>query len=232
MEHVVFYPSAEGAPSFRRVSSLDEAVNFVEHLRNVESVTEFSVHALTPVPLAFRAYYRVEVPAGDEQVPAQAASPWDEAEAPAELSATAADASDEPAAASTDLAAQSGESADVTMAPVEASDDDRSLEWVAAASVVEAAVAQAPVEEVPAAEEAVATEAAGDELVAVGAVAPVPNAPFAEAPPVTPPAMEALVKDAAPASEPLSDTDVAPESVITDVVPSSTGRRSMGFFTR
>jgi hypothetical protein len=65
MEHVVFFPGPDGAPSFRRVSSLDDAVRLVEHLRNVENVSEVSVHALSPVPLAFRPYYRVEVPAGE-----------------------------------------------------------------------------------------------------------------------------------------------------------------------
>jgi hypothetical protein len=63
MEHVVFYPAATGVPAFRRVSSLDEAVNFVEHLRNVENITDFSVQALTPVQLSFRAYYHAQVPA-------------------------------------------------------------------------------------------------------------------------------------------------------------------------
>jgi hypothetical protein len=62
MEHVVFFPAADGAPAFRRLASLDEAVRLVEHLRNVEGVTSVSVHALTEVPLAFRAYYKVEVP--------------------------------------------------------------------------------------------------------------------------------------------------------------------------
>jgi hypothetical protein len=79
MEHVVFYPSAEGAPSFRRVSSREEAVNFVEHLRNAEGITEFSVHALTPVPLAVRAYYRVEASPAEtaavSPVPVQATAP-------------------------------------------------------------------------------------------------------------------------------------------------------------
>ena len=70
MEHVVFFPAPDGAPAFRRVASLDEAVRLVEHLRNVEGVSSVSVHALTEVPLAFRAYYRVEVPA-EAQVPAQ-----------------------------------------------------------------------------------------------------------------------------------------------------------------
>src|SRR3954468_7419444 len=65
MAHVVFFPGPDGAPSFRRVSSLDDAVRLVEHLRNVESVSEVSVHALASVPLSFRPYYRVEVPAGE-----------------------------------------------------------------------------------------------------------------------------------------------------------------------
>src|SRR5437868_2799692 len=69
MEHVVFYPTADGVSAFERVNSLEAAVSFVEHLRNSENISEFQVHALTPVPLAFRAYYRVEVPeAADEPV--------------------------------------------------------------------------------------------------------------------------------------------------------------------
>ncbi len=70
MEHVVFFPSPDGAPAFRRVTNLEEAVRLVEHLRNVEGVGEASVHALTEVPLSFRAYYRVEVPGLSDVVPA------------------------------------------------------------------------------------------------------------------------------------------------------------------
>jgi hypothetical protein len=75
MEHVVFYPSYDGTPAFRRVPSLEEAARFVEHLRNAEDVTDFSVHALTPVPLSVRPWYRVEMPldvpatGGDQSVP-------------------------------------------------------------------------------------------------------------------------------------------------------------------
>ena len=69
MEHVVFFPAPDGSPAFRRIPSLEEAVRLVEHLRNVEGVSSVSVHALTEVPLAFRAYYRVEVP--EAVVPAQ-----------------------------------------------------------------------------------------------------------------------------------------------------------------
>ena len=62
MEHVVFYPASDGSPAFRRLATLEEAVSLVEHLRNVGGVSSVSVHALTEVPLAFRAYYKVEVP--------------------------------------------------------------------------------------------------------------------------------------------------------------------------
>ena len=70
MEHVVFFPAPDGSPAFRRVPNLEEAVRLVEHLRNVEGVASVSVHALTEVPLAFRAYYRVEVPAEAAAAPA------------------------------------------------------------------------------------------------------------------------------------------------------------------
>jgi len=76
MEHVVFYPGPDAMSGFRRFPSLEEAVHFVEHLRNVEGLEDVSVHALTPVPLAFRAYYKVEMPAAVAapvaEVPAQA----------------------------------------------------------------------------------------------------------------------------------------------------------------
>jgi hypothetical protein len=75
VEHVVFFPAHDGSPAFRRVANLEDAVRLVEHLRNIEGVNEVSCHALTEVPLAFRAYYRVEVPAGAEApVPPQPAT--------------------------------------------------------------------------------------------------------------------------------------------------------------
>ena len=97
MEHVVFFPAPDGSPAFRRVPSLEEAVRLVEHLRNAEQLTDVTLHALTEVPLAFRAYYRVEVAvaaeppapvapapvAAAEQVPAQAEAPAVEAAEPA-----------------------------------------------------------------------------------------------------------------------------------------------------
>jgi hypothetical protein len=169
MEHVVFYPSAEGAPSFRRVGSLDDAVTFVEHLRNVENITEFSVHELTAVPLAFRAYYRVEVPAA-EVAPADvvsappAAAPQPIAEPPADE----------------DRAAEWVAAAAVIEPPVAAPP------------------AAAPVESVPAAPEPAAAEAAVAAVTApVAVAASTLSGPFADAPPVTP-AAEEFGQDTAP----------------------------------
>jgi hypothetical protein len=89
MEHVVFFPAHDGSPAFRRLASLEEAVRLVEHLRNAEGVDNVTVHALTEVPLAFKAYYRVEMP-GDvvaeaPQVPVQAVGEAAEAVAEAPL---------------------------------------------------------------------------------------------------------------------------------------------------
>ncbi|HEY8730240.1 MAG TPA: hypothetical protein VIL94_11700 [Acidothermaceae bacterium] len=69
MEHVVFFPAPDGTPAFRRLASLDDAARFVEHLRNVENVSEASVHTLTEVPLSFKAWYRVELPDAEATQP-------------------------------------------------------------------------------------------------------------------------------------------------------------------
>jgi hypothetical protein len=69
VEHVVFFPAPDGTPAFRRFGTVDDAARFVEHLRNVENVSGASVHALTEVPLAFKAWYRVELPDVGSEAP-------------------------------------------------------------------------------------------------------------------------------------------------------------------
>lgn len=87
MEHVVFSAAEDGSgEEFRRVASLEEAVRVVEHLRNDLGITDPAVFALTPVPVAFRTYYRVEVPGVTEE----AAEATETAEAPAVDEAPAA----------------------------------------------------------------------------------------------------------------------------------------------
>ena len=71
-EHVVFFPAPDGSPAFRRVPSLADAAQLVEHLRNVEGVHEVGVHRLSEVPLSFTPYYRVELPTESVAPPAPA----------------------------------------------------------------------------------------------------------------------------------------------------------------
>ncbi|MBV9290996.1 MAG: hypothetical protein JO222_00995 [Frankiales bacterium] len=127
MEHVVFFPGPEGAPAFRRFSSLDDVVRFVEHLRNAEGVSEVSVHGLSPVPVAFRAYYKVEVPPADMPVvPEQGFAPL-EAVAPVESVEAV-----EPVAQPEPVAAMSGVEGPVAEAsPEPSSNGKRSLGFFA-----------------------------------------------------------------------------------------------------
>jgi hypothetical protein len=83
VEHVVFFPAPDGTPAFRRLATLDDAARFVEHLRNVENVSEASVHTLTEVPLSFKAWYRVELPPSETVLPeAQPANGVAESQSP------------------------------------------------------------------------------------------------------------------------------------------------------
>jgi len=92
--YMVIFRTGEGKPGFHQAGSLDEAVRFVERLRNQEQVTDARVFRMTEVPLEFKTYIKVEVadPAADE------------VEAPSENSPV----SEEPAAADPVAAAGSG----------------------------------------------------------------------------------------------------------------------------
>src|SRR5689334_19036992 len=104
MDHVVFFPAHDGTPAFRRVASLEEAVRLVEHLRNAEGVDQVGVYALTEVPLAFKAYYKVEMPEG---APAETEAVAEEAvPVPVPVPAVEVPAQEQPVVA---LAASNGE---------------------------------------------------------------------------------------------------------------------------
>jgi hypothetical protein len=74
VEHVVFFPDLDGSPAFRRVASLEDAIAWVEMLHNVDALADFSVHALSEVPLSVRAVFKVEptVTPAATAVPAEA----------------------------------------------------------------------------------------------------------------------------------------------------------------
>lgn len=64
MSFMVNFRSAEGKPGYHPTDSLEEAVRFVEHLRNQEQVTDARVWRLQEVPLEVKTYYKVVVPSG------------------------------------------------------------------------------------------------------------------------------------------------------------------------
>lgn len=118
MEHVVFFPAPDGTPAFRRFAGLEEAVRFVEHLRNVENVSSASVYSLTEVPLSFKAWYRVEIPGEPADQPGASDVAAAEAAPAAALAATpAAAAAPEVVAAAPATIAEAIESYSLAEAP-------------------------------------------------------------------------------------------------------------------
>ena len=75
MPHMVIFRSAEGKPGYHQAESLDEAVRFVEHLRNTEGVSETRIFRMQEVPIEFKTYYRVEVAASDDAAPVAPVAP-------------------------------------------------------------------------------------------------------------------------------------------------------------
>ena len=71
MPYMVIYRSAEGKPAYHQAEALDDAVRFVEHVRNNEKVGEARIFSMQEIPIEFRTYYRVEV-AADAPAPAPA----------------------------------------------------------------------------------------------------------------------------------------------------------------
>jgi hypothetical protein len=61
MPHMVIFRSDEGKPGYHQIDSLEDALRFVERLRNHEQVTGGRIYRLTEVPIEFKAYYKVEV---------------------------------------------------------------------------------------------------------------------------------------------------------------------------
>jgi hypothetical protein len=66
MAHMVIFRTAEGKPGYHQAEALDEAVRFVEHLRNTEEVTDARLFKMEEVPIEFKTYYKVEVVSSHE----------------------------------------------------------------------------------------------------------------------------------------------------------------------
>lgn len=69
MSHMVVFRSADGKPGYHQAESLDEAVRFVEHLRNQEGVNDTRLFRMQEIPLEVRTYYRVEVASSIDAAP-------------------------------------------------------------------------------------------------------------------------------------------------------------------
>jgi hypothetical protein len=61
MQHMVIYRAADGSAAYHLADDVDGAVQFVEHLRNVEQVLDARVYTMGEVPIEFKTYYKVEV---------------------------------------------------------------------------------------------------------------------------------------------------------------------------
>lgn len=61
MEHLVRFTTTEGRDAQHVAPSLDDALRFVERLRNNEEATVVRLFRLQEVPVAFKAYYRAEI---------------------------------------------------------------------------------------------------------------------------------------------------------------------------
>jgi hypothetical protein len=125
MPHMVIFRSTEGKSGYHQAENLDEAVRFVEHLRNQENVPDARIFRMQEVPIEFKTYVRVEV-AGMDEAPAAAPAPAAPAAAapaaPAAPAPAPAPAAEEPKAEAAPAApaapAGGGKVEDVVVDPV------------------------------------------------------------------------------------------------------------------
>lgn len=82
--HMVVFTTAEGRPGYYQTETLEDAVKFIERLRNTEQVDDAKLYRMSEVPLQVKTYVKVEV-AGSETPPVALV----EAEEPAPVSAPA-----------------------------------------------------------------------------------------------------------------------------------------------
>jgi hypothetical protein len=67
---MVIFRGSDGQPGYHQSEGLDEAVHFVERLRNGENVDQARIFKMDEVGFSFRPYFKVEI--GDEVMPVDA----------------------------------------------------------------------------------------------------------------------------------------------------------------
>src|SRR5205085_2738277 len=68
--HMVIFRRPDGKPGYHQADGVDDAVRFVEMLRNQEQVTDSRIFRMEEVPFEFRPVYRVEIVGQDGAKPA------------------------------------------------------------------------------------------------------------------------------------------------------------------
>lgn len=83
MSHMVIFQTPDGNPGYNQFEDLDEAVRFVESLRNEQAVSNARMFALEEIKFEFKPYYKVEVPMLESAPAAESAPAPEPAEAAA-----------------------------------------------------------------------------------------------------------------------------------------------------
>lgn len=78
MEHLIRFRTADGIDGSHVVNEVDEAVAFVERLRNAEGASDVRLYRLTEIPIEFKPYYRVEVGTSEPTAQPSPSIPGDE----------------------------------------------------------------------------------------------------------------------------------------------------------
>jgi len=75
MAHMVIFRRPDGKPGYHQADSVDDAIRFVEMLRNQEKVTDARIFRMEEVSIEFRAYYKVEVVGEESESPMVTTTP-------------------------------------------------------------------------------------------------------------------------------------------------------------
>ena len=75
MSHMVIFQTPDGNPGYNQFDTIDEAVTFVEKLRNEQNVLNSRIFKLEEVKYDFKTYYKVNLQMLNSGAPAAPAAP-------------------------------------------------------------------------------------------------------------------------------------------------------------
>ena len=67
MPHMVIFRTGDGKPGYHQTEGLDDAVRFVERVRNHEHVSEARIFRMHEIPIEVKTYFKVEVAAPPDE---------------------------------------------------------------------------------------------------------------------------------------------------------------------